>query len=371
MPADHLRPRTVLHVGPHKTGSTALQIAFTRHEAALAGMGVRYARTGRVDAAQFDLVEAARGRAVDLDAAEMAAGLAAEGDAHPVLLISCENVVHLDEGPLSRLRDALPRDRPVTVVYYLRRLVDLWPSHWRELVKHGVEWSFTDYLAHASLARAPVTWRIDQMAQVTRLVDTFGADAITVVGYDALREEGRDIAEHFASAILGLGNSNSPSTLPTAPAVNASEAPWRVELVRYLNRLHADLYQRRATAALRVATLAALDVGEVPFADRFRDLAGERRRPIELTVDGMTAAMQQRTLDVVRPFLSPDPDPVVDAYMRPVTRWVEWFKFPAGEEELQEEIAAFYHALPKAARASVGPRLGRPLDRARDGPAVA
>lgn len=342
-----MTPRTILHVGPHKTGSTALQVAFHENERALDAAGLRYPRAGRVGHGHFAMVNWARGRPAPFEPAD----LAREAEGAPSVLISCENAVHLTDEELARLRDALPADRPVRVVYYLRRLVDLWRSHWQELVKHGLPLSMLDYVAFATAVNAPRTMRIDQTAQMAALEDVFGEGNVTVVGYDALREAGRDIVGHFLSDIAGL---DAPSL--RGRTVNEAEPAWRMELVRLLNRIHRETTRRTATQELRLAAFAMLARDEVPFADRFRALVAERSRPLVIASDGAAQAAQARFVRRFGDRIAGEREAIVAAYTAPVTRRVDGFEFPfVAERALLDEAVALYHALPEEARASVGP----------------
>ena len=341
-----MTPQTIVHVGPHKTGSTALQHAFRDGRDALAANGIHYARTGMRGYAQFDLIDWARGRR-ELDPR----ALCAEGDIAPTLLISCENVVHLDEEAQVRLQGALPDDRPVRIVYFLRRLVDLWVSHWAELVKHGLPLSIADHVANQAAIATSRNNRIDQMEQVRTLERTFGEGTVEVIGYDAARGADGGIVAEFVRHVLGL----DPAALALPDrTVNAREARARTELVRLVNRIHADVEGRVATQELRLAVFRALDAGEVPFKERFDAVVEARTVPGVIQVSDMVAARQERTARMLEPMIHGG-QAALDAYLNPRRREIDRFDFPVtGEEALLAEIVAFYRSLPEAARRSVG-----------------
>ena len=341
--------QTILHVGPHKTGSTALQIAFHEGQGVLDAAGIHYARTGRRGYAHFDLVDWARGR-LELDPAV----LRAEGDAAPVTLVSCENIVHLDERGQARIRDALPTDRPVRVVYYLRRLVDLWASHWEELLKHGVTLSFDDYLARQTVLRPPHNQRIDQVAQVEALERVFGEGTVEIVAYDAARSAPGGIVDDFVRRVLR----RDPLSLRLSKrVVNAAEPRARMELVRLINRIHAALERRAATQELRLAVFRALDEGDVPFRDEFDALVAGRSRPVVIEVGDVVRARQRRFVDLFGARVHGGPV-ALDAYRNPAPRETDTFEFPvAGEEDLLARVVEFYRSLPEGARRSIGPPL--------------
>ena len=340
--------QTILHVGPHKTGSTALQIAFRDGREALAAHGIHYARTGMRGYAHFELVEWARGRH-DLDPAD----LRAEGALAPTLLVSCENIVHLDEAGHARVREALPDDRPVRVVYYLRRLVDLWASHWEELVKHGLSLSLPEHIARQTSLRASRNNRIDQVEQVRVLQRVFGNGAVEVIGFDAARAGEGGLVDDFARTVLG----HDPAGLALpSHRVNAREPHARMALVRLVNRIHHDLTGRIPTQELRLAVFRALDADGVPFRGRFEALVEARSVDDVLQVTDVVMARQRRTARLLEPMMH-DAQAATEAYLRADRRAVRLFEFPVtGEAALLDEIVAFYRALPEDARRSVGGR---------------
>ena len=341
--------QTIVHVGPHKTGSTALQLAFNDGRDALATAGIHYARTGLRGYAHFDLVDWARDRhELDPDA------LRAEGGEAPTLLVSCENIVHLDAAGHERIRDALPADRPVRVVYYLRRLPDLWVSHWEELTKHGQVLSLGDYLANQTVLRTPRNNRIDQVAQIELLERVFGEGTVEIVGYDAARDAEGGMVDDFVRSVLSL----DPAGLGLkSRMVNASEPRARMELVRLVNRIHRDVERRSATQALRLAVFRALDDGALAFRDRFDAVVADRTRVGVIQMTDVVVDRQQRVARLFGERVIGG-QAALDAYLRPGPREVGCFEFPVtGEEGLLAEIVAFYRSLPEEARRSVGPRL--------------
>ena len=118
--------RFVIHVGPHKTGTTYLQEGFVRMRGALAGRGVHFpAWWGPV--AQYDLLEKLRAPP-NAEAEAQFAELRAAG--HQTVLISVEGLLALPRPGVAYLRH-LTGDAEVTVVFYTRSWADLLPSTWQ------------------------------------------------------------------------------------------------------------------------------------------------------------------------------------------------------------------------------------------------
>ena len=209
----------VLHVGPHKTGSTALQQMFLLRRDALARLGIVCPETGWHQFGHYDLVDtlARRRKAADLEA------LLEETVKARSVLLSSEGFVVMNVPALERLRDLFP-GTGVRVIYYLRNLCDIWPSHWQELVKHGQSLSFAQYVMQAALGWPETGWTaLNQFDQLAKLRHVFGADNLTIISYDLLLARQVSLGPHFFSTVFGL--EGDPWDAP-APPVNRALQDW-------------------------------------------------------------------------------------------------------------------------------------------------
>jgi hypothetical protein len=190
----------ILHVGPHKTGTTALQEALAARAGTLAEHGVLYPATGRQSDSHAGLGEALlTGRLSTL------ADLVAEAADWRVVLISTEHLSAAGTEGLVALRAAFP-GAEFRVSYTLRRLVTLWPSHWAELVKHGQRLSFQGYLDRVQAGddrafHAPIL----PFRHLDRLTQVFGEAALHVGLYEARQSAGQDVGPTLIDDLLGLG----------------------------------------------------------------------------------------------------------------------------------------------------------------------
>jgi len=238
--------RLVLHIGPHKTGTTAIQYALRDAGPALEQQGWHYPLPDAADYAQHRLPNA-----LTRDDAEAEAML--ERMLRPGLgvILSSENFSRLQAAPLGRLAERL-RGRTVQVVYYQRNFLALAYSWWQERVKHGRDEPFPEYLART--LSFPGRFHLFGPGTVLgRFAAAFGREAVQVYLYDAIREA-EGVTRQFAAQVLGLPQGVLPE--PGARAVNASLGPGRVELLRALNSLdkRAAFHERgnaRAEAARR------------------------------------------------------------------------------------------------------------------------
>lgn len=218
----------ILHVGPHKTGTTALQNALSANVDRLARHGILYPQSGRNGTSHAALAEA-----LLLGDHSGLARLAREADGWRAVLVSCEHLSALDPAGLAALRDSFPKAE-VRVAYALRRLVHLWPSHWAELVKHSQNLSFAGYLDRVTRREdQPFMAPILPLRQLDRLADTFGTSALHLSLYDLAQDQGHDQGPAFIDDLLGLGH-----IAPTFATQRANPSPSDLEtgLVYLLNR---------------------------------------------------------------------------------------------------------------------------------------
>lgn len=259
----------ILHVGPHKTGTTALQKAFRAGEDLLARHGVLYPQTGRAGDSHAVLGEALlRGDTSYLT------DLARESQDWRVVLISCEHLSALAPEGLAALRDSFP-GAGFRVAYALRRLTRLWPAHWAELVKHGQDLSFSGYLERVLRQDdraffAPVL----PLRQLGRLTDAFGAQALHLSVHDQFRTENQDLGPAFIDDLLGLGQ-----IAPAFATRWSNPTPGEVEtaLVCLLNRHLGTRVDHLTRGAARQALLGSL-AGGPDWLAAFRAMVTEGPR---------------------------------------------------------------------------------------------
>ncbi|WP_059007471.1 hypothetical protein [Streptomyces specialis] len=239
-----LTPGTrLLHIGPHKTGTTSLQGAFHRLRAELAAHDVVYAGKGRqAKEPAVALTRACRpapgapGASSPWDA--LCAETAAAGDRRVV--ISSEFFSNADaDAARTAVRD-LGGSPAVHVVVTLRPLLRILPSHWQQYVKHGLCHSYEDWL-DGVLRRpmedcpTPEFWhRHRHDALLERWADAAGLENVTVVVVDDA--EPRRLFRAFEN-LLGLPEG---ILVPDGGGLNKSLTLCQAELLLQLNRRLAD-----------------------------------------------------------------------------------------------------------------------------------
>jgi hypothetical protein len=223
----------ILHVGPHKTGSSYLQEAFVRVRPLLAERGVLYPATwGRI--AHHGLPELLRGNTPQGGAEARLERQFAElrMSGYPVVLISVEGLATLPRPAVERLKALIGPDNPVRVVFYARSWADRLPSHWKQATREGATQSLPEYL-YQRIAQPVGSLLVNFGAGLRVCAEVFGADALAIVSYDHVMTKRQDLFAHFAETFLDWPD---PPALDL-PHVNVSPDAGDIEVIRAVNAL--------------------------------------------------------------------------------------------------------------------------------------
>jgi hypothetical protein len=227
----------LLHIGPHKTGTTTLQGAFHAARRKVEKQGVHYASPNR-QAKQAARAVAGRpsayiGGKVPAEAHWL--NLVADVDASSAtrILISAEGFA--DAGPQAARRMVDDLDPAlVHVVATLRPLARILPSQWQQYVQNGLARTYDDWLKaifeEPERAGSPTFWhrhRHDEL--IARWAEIVGPEKLTVVVVDD--------RDHLASLrtferLLGLKDG---TLQPPEGVYNRSLTRAEVELIRAMH----------------------------------------------------------------------------------------------------------------------------------------
>ncbi|HEY1935288.1 MAG TPA: hypothetical protein VGG99_25055 [Acetobacteraceae bacterium] len=221
--------RYVVHIGPHKTGTTYLQQSFTLLQSALAARGICYPDTWGSLHGHFGIGE----RLVqgEFDQLQREFDDLAEHTPCHTILLSSETLADWGDARVPLLRQLL-RGHDVTIVFYFRRWSELIPSLWRETVKHGSLEGLPEF-ALKRLQNPPETDIVNFGIILDRFAKVFGAGNLRTVSYNAVLEDGQDLLTHFCASFLDWPD----PPLPGLGAVNASLDMVDTEIIRALNAL--------------------------------------------------------------------------------------------------------------------------------------
>ena len=287
-PPDLLLPDDVrlLHIGPQKTGSTALQAAIQEQRAALREHGVTAVGTDRPERAALwaELMHPGSSEARYRDDFVRWDAMVAEVASAPGrVVISNESIGKAEVDGAKRMVDTLGGDR-LHVLAVARRLDRLLPSQWQQRVKMNAttlsyeEWLRVVLADHSDDPAWGNIWVPHDLEQlVERWTDAAAPDRFTLLVAD---ESDRMLLSRTVEQLLGLPEGMLRPQ--EAHKDNASMSYGRLEVARMLNERLGDV---TIDPALRSRVLRAVKQHE-PWPDEARvpELPGwARERVVELS----------------------------------------------------------------------------------------
>ncbi len=211
-----------MHVGTHKTGTTAIQRFFAANDEWLTGAGIYYPRRGRWTHSTpghhnvaFELTDDPRFDAAAGTLHDVIAEIATVAPMRACLSSEQFGYLHESQGALVALRDAIAAIgyRP-RIIVYVRAQDEYAESLYAESVKHDETLPFSRYLDDViregaiirprSELRARRVSRFDYVDLVEPFAQAFGSDAVAVRGY---RDAGRadSLVHDFLDAVEMAG----------------------------------------------------------------------------------------------------------------------------------------------------------------------
>lgn len=268
----------LLHVGPQKTGTTAIQSSLAASRAVLREQGIvypgRFTHNGRAALAgmgrrwgNWKGSKGARAPRADWDAL-----LAELGSAPGRTVVSSEFFGEAPVEVANQVVDDLGRER-VHVVVTLRSLARVLPSSWQQFLKSGHDFGYEQWLDDV-LANPPEStltkafWqRQDHGALVQRWVSVVGRDRVTVLVLD---DDDRNLLFSSFEALLGV----EQGTLRRPPGDRANRSLSAVEcdVLRRINveADRANVPWRAYTSVVRYGAFARMIRAREPAADEPR-----------------------------------------------------------------------------------------------------
>ena len=257
-PAPDLRlpaGRILLHIGPYKTGSTALQSALVARRDELAPYGVAYPGNWRRLFAQGHALMqwSPRGRKLPPVKVwdDFAASVRAMDDV--TVCLSTEDFGRIrDPQKTRKIVEDLGADR-LHVVAVARAYHRLMPSHWQERMKSFVRYDYTEFLRRmlegdADDPAVSSFWASHDFEEMwSRWRDLLPPERFTVIATD---DSDRSLLTHTFEQMLGLppdflrldDNANSSLTYNAIEVLRGLNAEWHDR--RWPDRLYVDLVQQ-------------------------------------------------------------------------------------------------------------------------------
>ena len=334
MAAVLLEPGTrLLHIGPHKTGTTAIQGALHLARERLAAEGVVYPGRGRQPlwpilavTGQPALRGGPRPEISYWDS--LVREIHAAGDQRVVL--SSEFFAEADDATARRVIADLGGAR-VHVVVTLRSLTRILPSQWQQYLQNGFDFRYLEWL-EGILSEPPRTptpgfWRRHRHdALVTRWAAENGPENLTVIVLD---ESDRLMLLRVFESMLGLPGG---FLVPEERAANRSLTAAEAELVRLLNGEFSrrDWPHRDYGRFMRYGTVEYMKEARRPSPDepRIATPSWALARAAEISAE-MAAGIEALGVNIVGDIASlgklpaDEPDPAADGGSAPLMMPVE------------------------------------------------
>jgi hypothetical protein len=240
-------PSRLIHIGPHKTGTTTVQSAFHHNRDALRAHGVHYVGPylQPTEAAKAAAGSTPEGPRRDRGRREWETFLteAWAADSRAVVL-SSEFLCEADDEAASRILGDFAND-DTRVVVTLRPLAKIIPSQWQQFVQSGSPNRFEDWVTTVlETADDPVPksafWKRHRDDRViARWAAEIGAENVTVIISDD-RDPGRLIGE-FARLLELPGD----VLVPRSSTANRSLSWEEAEVIRHFNIAFKEMNNTR------------------------------------------------------------------------------------------------------------------------------
>ena len=251
----------LVHVGPHKTGTTTVQAAFHSNRGALRERGVLYLGDQLQPTTAVKAVTGAHGGALRRRGLQEWSDLTDQARAHVgTVVLSSEFLCEADDAAARRVLDDLgaAAGHQPQVVVTLRPLSKILPSQWQQFVQSGTVTPIDEWLDWClrtfDRKPPPLVWRRHRHHDVVaRWARVAGHDHVTVVVADDARPE--QLPQVFAD-LLGLP---AEVLVPPRPVANRSLTMEEAEAARLFNRAVEQLGARRAAARDRTPVGLTMD----------------------------------------------------------------------------------------------------------------
>ncbi|WP_395344565.1 hypothetical protein PN836_007305 [Ningiella sp. W23] len=225
-----------LHVGPHKTGTTAIQKFMLDNQSVIFKKGILYPKRYMRIFGQHLFRDKLSQRTLDEE------DIAFFKDSECDFVISSEDLISLNKSDFTYLKQSLPFLQ-VRVIYSWRRASFKLYSIWQEVIKHGGTQDFFAYY-HEHLARPAMSQMLSPDLKLSMFATVFGKENIIVIDYDASAKHKRLLEDFLTAICLDSSDSELVSALNSQTVQsnvrNQSMSVEDVETVRALNYILSD-----------------------------------------------------------------------------------------------------------------------------------
>lgn len=213
------QPKLILHIGPHKTGTTALQLGLALHQNALQKLDWTYIQKFSCGLSVHSLADCLSTGQVQ----RAKPALDSLSNCEKNVVLSSENFSRLSRQQISTLADSINHFK-ISIVYYIREPSRRLFSAWQEWVKHGYAYTFPEYLC-ARMASFLTDPEINDLVRIQEWELGLPQAEMQILNYDSTS----DVPTDFLDRFFGLSIS---STRPEVKRVNESLSLSRTEAIR-------------------------------------------------------------------------------------------------------------------------------------------
>ena len=299
-----------IHIGPHKTGTTAIQTCFADNASTLRRKGVLYPKCNWAYPAQHRLAFAMKDKINPIDGSRPdftteleALCTALEKSRLPTAFISSEEFFASPKERIAALKAALPV-KTVTVLAYPRRPDAFLLSCYNQKIKQ-VGNGFAAPIARFLKEPRKIAPEIDYLACLTAWADVFGNDHIAVRPFEASSPLD-DILRHLDISKIG-----------TQRTLNQSVPGAVAEVMRLAKVQDMDVAQQRKLFAKANETFMGWPPFSTPDADRLRII-----EEFEADNDALFARFGQENPYRAATFIPVSPAPKQNITVHDLTRLI-------------------------------------------------
>lgn len=215
-----------LHVGPHKTGTTALQKFMLDNQANLFKQNLVYPKRYIQIFGHHKFRENIANRVISDD------DLKFFREAQSNFLLSSEDYISLSKEDFEYFKQRF-EGFEIKLIYTWRRASLKLYSIWQEVIKHGGTVDFYRYY-HEHLARPGTSQMLSPDLKLATFSQVFGIDNVSVLDYESSVQTGTLVSDFLSLVGINWDNSFLQSD-QNAESANKSMSLADVEVVRALN----------------------------------------------------------------------------------------------------------------------------------------
>lgn len=294
-------PDVTLHIGPHKTGTTSLQIALKRSSQVLRNRyGIDYVTDPGRENANIAVQAFRQVRSRSTKGSEIPPYRKWEEALNRLLrsprsVLSAESFCTFDDAQVRELHSQLQRAK-VTIVITLRPLAKVIPSQWQQIAQNGPSPTFEEFI-ESVLAGSPLTAsmdtrmrvleRLDHSAIIRRWTAVFGSENVKIVIADEQKPEHlfnslADTLEVEQTDIAKLNNSNRSLTLQEIETIRSIYS--HLEKTDLLPLFDEQGYAARITLNLKSNRKPSSDEPRVRLKHSQQVIFAKRSNEIQATI---------------------------------------------------------------------------------------